>query len=375
MPSGMRPSQRPPYAILINMNRFLYWPIYLIMLLTCAQAATDVVEWKRADLSFEATQAMMSQQGDHLYQSSEEISVLVTEIRKKMLPEEIQKTKLQEEITFVFTKSLDMDAMFFPPGTYRKSSKEEWIITIDPEVLGKPDHEKLIAHEFFHAIHHNFKPTEETWIREGLAQLFEWEYFGHINRSHIRASLTDSHYALEEEFNFAEYHPERYGNSFLYFRYVSDQCRGGKNIIWEMLQTEGTGRSGINEYLKKNSYYPCRNFIESAEAFSLARMSNSYSHTEQLELAYVLPSLYSFKRNDELESLIHQDPKKLLKVLKPFAPVTISVEVANLLKDQHLPNVMFWGIERVQPYRVKRLPPEDLHLPNHNWEIGIILVK
>lgn len=334
------------------------------------------VNWERLGINFESDPETYRFYKQNLLRASAEIASSLSAIMEEEIPNDIMAKFSDKKLTIVFQKNSATDAMFFPPRSFRQSVGEEWIITINPAVVTDANYHRLVTHEFFHAVHHANSPKEETWVREGMAQLFESNLFGGANQAHVIASLTKSEFSLEEDFNVNDYKPEKYGNTFLYFQYLSNQCAQNKDFLWDLMKTEATGRQGIDIYLRgKSNKAQCQSFIKSAGAFSLARLVNTYSGFEQNESTFLTPNTYKLEVSTTMDKLIQKDPRGFFKSLKAFRPVKLSLQSAELLSKFSTESSEWWAIEKSYPYRVKQVSPLEVPNLSKSWDIGLVIVQ
>lgn len=159
-----------------------------------------------------------------------------------------------------------------------------------PSTLFRDSGLALIAHELTHMIHHQYRPAEEAWIREGAALLAEYLVTGYFNPS-MELAFTSPETSL-----IADFDPEasaakevfqvnaQYGHVLLYFYYLHRVCGNPRmpKTFFNALLTIDSSQVGMNfmdVFLKSlvgdNPIKPyCQDFKNSFMAFETARFMN-----------------------------------------------------------------------------------------------------
>ena len=151
-----------------------------------------------------------------------------------------------------------------------------------------------------------FLKKEEDWVKEGMAQLFEWKVTGRFFRKHLEQGLEKLTTPLITSYDHGHYQPELYGHHLLYFYYLTQNC-GGENLFWEMAQGYSSlsllskvmaplvpahpsedlkGANKINYHLLSSVQsfkLQCRDFQSSALHFQIARILNQdlWDHNDE----------------------------------------------------------------------------------------------
>jgi hypothetical protein len=153
----------------------------------------------------------------------------------------------------------------------------------------------LLAHELTHLMHEQFRPWEESWVREGLAMMGEWKVTGFYSPVLEEAFLQPETSLVapldprEASYARADIRSAQYGQILQYFMYIYRLC--GKDELLEKLLTSKSTASGIaflDETLKgealkdQSSNDPvCQGFETSFRAFSLARAKQNFLNPEE----------------------------------------------------------------------------------------------
>jgi hypothetical protein len=252
---------------------------------------------------------------------------------------------------------------FLPPGL----GSDELKILINPRaVMNNNEVFLLLAHAYFHALQYvvHPDPTEqvwksEQWLREGLADNFEFLVYGGSNPNHQRSALTHSTTPLMGDYDVDHLSAEQYGHDMLYVNYILREC-GGKSLFWKLAEStpEVFGADSVERALKEGSVEKpqCDSFEESATSFEIARFLNHEDVSSKNPDRYFLSSsTYAFPTPPAqmTDALLAQ-----MKVSMRFQPVELSADVKipdDILRDSK----RVW-IEKRFPYSVQESTPADL---------------
>jgi|GEM_PF-6106225 len=209
------------------------------------------------------------------------------------LPLLLQQKMKQKSIKVLIEKNSSAEGVFYPPGTHELFKGNDLIISFDPSALSSLEFYRLVTHELFHAIHFVLKPQEESWVREGLAQLFENKIHQSYNLTNVMTALSVSTTSLLGSFDHMASDPEQYGHDFLFFYFLEQKCSQGNELFfWQLSSSLEQGKEGIESALKKSFSASrrslCINFKSSANAFMVARALNKYSGMPQQGDTYIL---------------------------------------------------------------------------------------
>jgi hypothetical protein len=251
-----------------------------------------------------------------------------------------------------------------------------------PDLFWGPDAYTLLAHEVFHAVHFLVHPNESPWIREGLAQWFEYRVTGNFNGANIRAALEHPETSL-----FGAYYPgktnrNQYGHSLLYMYYLWSHC-GGDSLIWDITRgysetsksaSHGVfGENNIDDVLtyrrKKTESHPeeCADFEKSAVSFEIARVHNKMSYDGAKASPYhlIATALQPVEPRQEIPKTIDGTD---INSLRGYTPIFISGEAASKSVSSEKFHI-FW-LEKYFPYSVKTSRPEDF-VPSR-WNVLLL---
>lgn len=234
------------------------------------------------------------------------------------------------------------EGLFYPPGTYpdaRLQNSNQLMIVLSPSILENPHMLQLLTHELFHAVHYLINPQELAWVREGLAQLFEYQAHRRFHYESVLLALKDSSTALEGQYDIEAPSQEQYGHNFLYFYFLQTKCfPQHPHYIWQLASRksekpdQGIGREGIDLFLKslKSARKMCQSFKASAESFVVARALNQYSGLEQNDETFIMdfsaPATIDQGIASELVSLSSAHWVKLSKELPAYFPLYLGTD-------------------------------------------------
>ena len=140
-----------------------------------------------------------------------------------------------------------------------------------------PELPRLVAHEYFHALHYWLDPGEEDWVREGMAQVFEIFVVGRPNGKHLMAAQKFPSAPLVGAFDYGNDNSTRYGQALLYFSWLTREC-GGRELFWDLLRpVDGLkGLKKIDTVLRKRGGLrpQCRSARQSVLDFQMAKVHN-----------------------------------------------------------------------------------------------------
>lgn len=256
--------------------------------------------------------------------------------------------------------------------TFEEAQKGLYIL-LSSEVFKSKDFERTFIHEYFHAIHAVLNPEEETWIKEGMAQMFEYLVLGHLNLANIQWAFLSSSTSLLDSNVKEELKHQQYGINALYFYYLYQQC-GKDEIFWNLLSSsKQRGISNINLNLKQlnSAKEQCSNFKESAISFYLALAINSkdYTRTNNPDRFFIYPTTMraNFLLWDKKE-----DFRKMAQ-LKTFSPIEINSNIQFLAKNYCQNKCQILYITKIFPFEVS-LAPSDSSDEIENYRIFLMML-
>jgi hypothetical protein len=272
-------------------------------------------------------------------EKKEEIKIHVYDILKNLSSTFVQNQISPYEITFIFTSLITHEGVFYPPGRHPiLKGEKQLVIELNASILKSSNYLRLITHELFHAIHFVLNPREVAWVREGLAQYFEYKIHGSINDRNLLSALRSSTTPLVSDYDINQYDPEQYGHNFLYFFYLVRNCSSQQDdFFWDLVTEKSDPNhlsdSGIDFVLKKqnSSKSMCTSFLESASKFELARVINQYSGVQQSRDTFIISHVEGIGVNLFFEKNFLQmnvsERKNFFKELPPFLPLHVRGEM------------------------------------------------
>ncbi|RYZ70666.1 MAG: hypothetical protein EOP09_05755 [Proteobacteria bacterium] len=209
----------------------------------------------------------------------------------------------------------------------------------------------LTAHEIFHGVHARVNRDEETWVKEGLAQVFEWMAgqkqaisfaifkFGFMTRPKLGINF-DLSGGDESTFG-------GYGQSLLYFLHLYKHC-GGDSLFWNLVTSPDTGITAVSSSLKEMNDHHLE-LIHPTKRWTCASVENHYE-------SFLLARYLNQRRGIapyENTLLIHGEGVAGKNFIDPALKLT--VDELQRLKDG-IP--VFLEVD--QPVNVKSLPENSI---------------
>ncbi len=206
----------------------------------------------------------------------------------------VEQRQILEGRKFVIAidSELPTDGLFEDPGEL--TDTDEIQVSVHRSHFMGPNADQLMAHELFHAFHFLLHPGDEPWLREGLAQLFEFRTLGRLNGKNVRLSFEKPSTPLQGDYSPANRRPETYGHALLYFYYLWRNC-GGDELMWKITTAPVNGTQAVDYGLSHVHQtqivpLPCANFSQSASFFEVARFRNRSISALAYPDAYLLMS-------------------------------------------------------------------------------------
>ena len=200
-----------------------------------------------------------------------------------VVPENFRNKIAKRLVRIEFQKKLEKGAKFIDSS----DESAPLVLKVRAEIVNDPSFYRLLAHEWFHALHFVVHRDEPAWVREGLAQVFETMVLGGYNGSaYLFSVLENSTTPLEAAFDVRKENLEEYGHVFLYFYYLYQKC-GNQALFWKIVEGTG-GKFGAETIESALSQMPpvtdqpayCMHFKESVINAELSRLIN---HKAQLD--------------------------------------------------------------------------------------------
>jgi hypothetical protein len=192
------------------------------------------------------------------------------------------KYKLRKlKVTISFSDKSGRDALFVPNENGHVHKIFIQLLSLNSNGLNA-----LLAHEFFHAVHYEINPDEDPWVREGMAQVFEYIVTDELNGTNLRAAIENPHTPLIGTYSIENPNRAQYGHDMLYFYYLYKRC-GGDSFFWSLAEGEEElkGAALINSILGRfdSPNAECKSFSSSAVSFEVAKIHNQVQELIQKE--------------------------------------------------------------------------------------------
>lgn len=290
---------------------------------------------------------------------------------------------VSEDVVISFESANGVDAIFYPAGAYRGTQAnlaQEKVIVINPRILSSQQLWRLLGHEYFHVIHNIKVPGELSWIREGIAQKFEYELYGGVTQGNLKAAMDYSLHALEEDFDTSAPSAERYGNSFLFIRHLEEVC--GDEEIWrhflELPAGINYGRASVEVVLRrlKSKAPDCVDAKTIMGSFVLAKMINQRTESSARALWPLLTPMPVMKNEAEsLASLHTVEQRRFFESLPSFLGMKLPTGVWSplSLNSMNRMGIKVFILEETLP--VSRLTPWNGSPISANPRRQILLYK
>ena len=161
-------------------------------------------------------------------------------------------------------------------GAIFKGGKDASKIIINVNSILQNDGKSLFFHEFFHFIHYLYRPQEESWLKEGMAMLFEYYLTKHIHWKAAKAFRGNSQRPLVVPYDPLNPNLSDYGQSFFFLYYIQNKCRAIA-LLWKLTQSteEAKGVDFVQSILEQ--YPTCQGFYSTHCDFLIARSHNKMS--------------------------------------------------------------------------------------------------
>ncbi len=306
-------------------------PLALLLLLLVSPAIART--WSTLDTRFATTEEIYRSHPVRVLEVSRQVALHIKDLRKKYFP------FFQQSVAVSFEATGAVDALFFPAGTYQGKTaigKDHHVIVLNPRLFQSSRLWRMVGHEFFHAVHHELAPFELDWIREGAAQNFEYDVYGAVTQSHVRAALEDSRHALEENFDHSALSQERYGNTFLFMHFLEQNCLQERAWVSVLRNSKASarGRDTLALVLAQESKLAAAAFCHSAlramGEFTQAKLLNR--RTEHWPALWpLLPSMPLAQQEAlVLLNLPREQLEDFLLRLPPFLGLKLPAELGAL---------------------------------------------
>ncbi len=255
----------------------MFLPLFLLVLSTKAFCHFQVDQNR---FEFISTMNFDKETEDYYKDRATALLQFLESKEKEHLPKDVLSLVSQYTIKIRLVKDLIPQALFI--GEENPGSKE-LIILFNPLLLTSKDFDRLLIHEYFHAVHSAINPGEEAWIREGLAQVFESRVTKKSHAPSIMATMKNPSHSPVSAMDHNHQDEILYGNTFLYFQYLVREC-GGPSLFWKLALPDKEALRGLDHLertLKENhSLRPqCENATQSLFSYQLAKLINRVDYS------------------------------------------------------------------------------------------------
>lgn len=298
---------------------------------------------------------------------AQEINQFIEKKVRPQIPDSLLEKTKNLKIKIALTDSAGRDGLFIPHDSH------EQVISVQLVQLNSNGIFALVAHEIYHAIHFTVNPDEESWFREGMAQVFEYITTGEFNGRNLAAAVRNPLTPFFGDYDVEASNLAQYGHNQLYFYYLYSHC-GKDDLFWKL--TEGEKSSDLRgSYLidfvlnkiNNSGKSECANFDESIISFEVAKLHNQIQFTNTNEknkffitMTDITPTFPKLKSAEELKKTIASMP--LLSSYK------ISLKDYNFFKGS-CENCIIYYATNTFPYEVSENPPKK------PTDFDVILVK
>lgn len=229
---------------------------------------------------------LSNSQQTNLSQKAGELTRFVESTLLQKIPAPIREKISDLKITVQLTDEPGRDGLFIPQESHEQK------ILVQLNQIYSNGIKALLAHEIFHVIHFYLNPDEMPWMREGMAQLFEFITTDELNGMNVSAAVANPMTPLLGDYDINQTSRAQYGHDLLYFYYLYSQC-GKDTLFWNLVtgvkENKLFGSYLIDEVLSRtnSTKIQCTNFEESAISFEAAKVHNQLQY-------YVKPEMERF---------------------------------------------------------------------------------
>lgn len=324
----------------------------------------------------------------------------------QIIPQDIKGNLSNKKFVFTMVKDLAPYGMFLHHLTKEWDEKnmnlfngeEKYFDENTYHVFFNPFEEmseqfRILAHEYFHAIHFILNPFEEDWVKEGMAQVFEMKVTGKPFREHLEGGLNDLTSELITEYDHSHYSPQLYGHHFLYFYYLEKNC-GSMDLFWKIAKSNYpppmdfnlgpipvpsaslqklSGKENIDLQLRSLPQLRphCRNFENATKSFEIGRVLNRDVWDINDEKQYFI---YSYHPSPQINIFTH-GIEAITPLYVPF--LVTDADTIKHMSQQHVKNFSFFIVRLMVPRLVKEYDNPSELLENFKPGLGdtIIILK
>ena len=298
---------------------------------------------------------------------AQEINLFIERKVRPQIPASLLEKTKDLKIKITLMDKAGRDGLFTP------HESNEQVIAIQLVQLNSNGIFALIAHEIYHAIHFTVNPDEESWFREGMAQVFEYITTGEFNGRNLAAATSNPLTPFFGNYDLEESNPAQYGHNQLYFYYLYSHC-GKDTLFWKL--TEGERNSGlrgsflIDHVLSKinnEGKSECSNFDESIISFEVAKIHNQIQFTNTNEKYKFFITTTDIKPNySKIKSV--EELKKIITSMPLLSSYKIPLKDYISFKGS-CENCITYYASNTFPFEVSE------NIPKNPTDIDVILVK
>ncbi len=295
--------------------KFLAMLILNVMLAFCFKVHSQLLN-KSINISVE--QEILSTlnefESHQLSQKIQSIRFFLQEKVEPLIPMGLKQSLRNQKVSLHIHRRLKRDGL-------TQNAHEQYTsqISIHYSTLNSSGLMALIAHEFFHTLHFSLSSDEYAWVKEGLAQVFEFLVTGQMNWVNLNAAMMNPFTKLIDTYQIEKSNEALYGHSQLYFLYLYERC-GKEKLFWKLVEgIKGYKGSRLIDKVLESMNLPeleCKNFDESVIHFEVAKMHNKiqYSKPELEQRRFfispsnITPNIQVFSSKESLSQFIESMP-------------------------------------------------------------------
>lgn len=336
-----------------GMKSIKFMAFFMALILTLVPAESSAQEsLVRFSIDKKIFTEMSFDQQNALISKTQDLAQFINHDLKKKIPADILEKIQNLKIKILMTDTPGRDGLFIP------QESSEQVIQVQLVQLNSNGIRALLAHEIYHAIHFHINPNELPWVREGMAQVFEYITTGELNGMNMYAAINNPMTPLFGEYSPEEKSPAQYGHNQLYFYYLYTHC-GKDQIFWKLTAGKNKlqGSYLINEILSDLNLQAteCRDFSESAISFEVAKIHNQMQFTNMTQKSRFY--LYSGDISPRFSKA--QNAEEFQNILENM-PVLSSYKLPqeDFLKYKKITgNFAIFYASNTFPYEVSEIPP------------------
>ncbi len=235
------------------------------------------------------------------------------------------------ELKALYVSGLDQntsDSIF--SGAFSLCGAGKSVLILSDSIEDHGELRTLFFHELFHFFHHQFQPHEESWVKEGLAQVFASRVTGILPFAAIHAALRGESTPLMRSHDWRHPSLALYGHQFLYFWKTIRDC-GGDDFFWSWVKRPQSSADLIFSSQARGSIEICSSFLNSVMDFERKRYEVSGLSTMPLRELGITVGVFPSFSESKMESF---------DSMERFQPVVMSLSRRMLFHFERDPR--FW---------------------------------